>query len=182
MRERRIENEWKLLQKLAGGNPGTLEILERAVGSAGEFFRVRLHGTTSPIKTNAGIELRQCHQIEFGFPRFFPAVPIEANLQLPVFHPNVDPDNGFVCLWSHTCAGDTIVDAVTRLQRIIAWDLVNFAPDHMMQRDAVNWYRNDTRTIALPCPFEAIAVPESLLPAGHSRDRLPAQRRQRLSC
>ena len=185
VRVRRIQNEWKLLQELASRNPGTLEVLERGVGPTGEFFRVRLYQTASPIKAQGCIakgciQLSESHLIEFVFPRFFPAIPIEAMLQVPVFHPNVDPDNGFVCLWTRTCAGDTILEAATRIQRIIAWDLVNFAPDHLIQPDAVDWYQNAVRTIALPCTFQPLVSDQLLEGLRHSHNPPPGRRRQRL--
>jgi len=180
VRERRIENEWMLLQELEARNPAILRVLKRSVGSVGEFFRVGLSRTEGPIKAPGGILVRDSHQIEFSFPRFFPAVPIEATLQSPVFHPNVDPDNGFVCLWSRTCAGDTVIEAAFRAQRIIAWDLVNFLPDHLMQQDAANWYRDGARSINLPCVFEPLISPESFNCLERWHKSTPLRRRQRL--
>lgn len=178
MRARRIENEWKLLQELEARNPAILQVLKRGLGPVGEFFRVGLNRTAGPIRVQGGILVRDSHQIEFSFPRFFPAVPIEATLQSPIFHPNVDPGNGFVCLWSRTCAGDTVIEAAFRTQRIIAWDLVNFMPDHLMQQDAVDWYRDGARSISLPCAFEPLISPEPFNWLG--RKSTPVQRRQRL--
>jgi len=73
------------------------------------------------------------------FPRFFPAVPIEATLTLPVFHPNVDSRSGFVCLWTRTSPGDTVMEALRRLQRIVAWAAVNNEAEHVMQPEAARW-------------------------------------------
>jgi hypothetical protein len=180
VRERRIQNEWKLLQELEARNAGILQVLKRDLDSSGEFFRVGLYRTAAPVKAIGGITLRESHQIEFNFPRFFPAVPIEASLQAPVFHPNVDPDNGFVCLWTRTCSGDTIVEAAIRIQRIITWDLVNFAPDHLMQTDAFDWYQNEARTIALPCGFQPLIPRQPSNGLSHSYESPPKHRRQRL--
>jgi ubiquitin-protein ligase len=178
VRARRIENEWKVLQELALRNPACIQGLHWEETSAGEFIRVELHHTDSPVKTKSGIRILSSHHIEFSFPRFFPSLPIEAALKTPVFHPNVDPDNGFVCLWTRTCPGDTMVDAITRAQRIIAWDLANFAPDHLMQPDAIHWYRDGQRTVALPCAFLPIDAcglldgPRLLTGFGRQRQRL----------
>jgi ubiquitin-protein ligase len=182
VRARRIQSEWKLLQELEAQNPRGLEVLERGVGPLGEFFRIRLYQTASPIKATDGIKLKESHQIEFSFPRFFPAVPIEAILQVPVFHPNVDPDNGFVCLWTRTSPGDTIIEATIRIQLVIAWDLVNLAPDHVMQPDAVDWYHNEGRSIGLPCDFQSLIPPHLFYGFRHSHESAPECRRRRLSC
>lgn len=178
MRARRIENEWNLLQRLQAANPDVLCVLQRGIGPAGEFFRVILGRTAGPIRASGHIEIRDSHQIDFRFPRFFPSTPIEACLRVPIFHPNVDPDNGFVCLWTRTSAGDTIIEALTRMQRIISWDLLNLDGDHVIQPNAVGWYHEPARAVVLPCAFEALVVPESLLPSLH---RAPSgSRRQRL--
>ena len=160
MRNRRIENEWRLLHDLAALNPGSLEIVERGVGPNEEYFRVRLNQTTGPVESRDGVGLRDSHLAGFHFPRFFPAVPIEALLMHPVFHPNVDPDTGFVCLWTRVCPGDTVAEALTRLQRVIAWDLANLTPDHVMQPRAAAWYRDTSRPIALPCAFVPLLLPK----------------------
>ena len=175
VRARRIENEWKLLAEMAAGNPGVLHVRGRETGAAGEVFRVDLGQTPGPVKTAAGVELRDSHRMEFRFPRFFPAVPIEGVLETPVFHPNVDADSGFVCLWTRACPGDTIAEALYRMQRIIAWDLVNMAADHVMQREAVEWSRDESRAIRLPGDFIPLELPQA---CGSFRAPRPASRQR----
>jgi ubiquitin-protein ligase len=151
VRKRRIENEWKLLHELAVLNPGALQDLQCSIGPNGDYFRFRLNQTAGLVQTRNGIQLRHSHIVELQFSRFFPAVPTEAVLPEPVFHPNVDPDNGFVCLWMNFSHADDVAEALVRLQRVIAWDLFNLTPDHLMQPAAAAWYEDASRTIALPC-------------------------------
>jgi hypothetical protein len=180
MRKRRIENEWQLLRELVDLNPGALDALERAAGPDGESFRVSLNHTTGPVQCPGGIELRDLHVIHLFFPRFFPSVPIEAVLPDPVFHPNVDPDNGFACLWTHNSPGDSVAEALMRVQRLIAWDLVNLTPDHLIQPAAAKWFQDAARTIALPCAFLPLVLPAPFdYVMAPSPDLRP--RRQRLS-
>lgn len=138
--ERRVEEEWKLLQKLAERNPGVVEVVGRRRLADGDLFEVALHQTAGIVAWR-GTEpvLEMSHRVLLRFPRFFPAVPIEATVAPPVFHPNVDPRSGFVCLWTRTSAGDTVMEALRRLQRIVAWAAVNNAAEHVMQPEAVRW-------------------------------------------
>jgi len=138
--ERRVDQEWKLLQRLAERNPGVVEVVGRRRLADGDIFEVALHQTPGIVGWR-GTEpvLERSHRVLLRFPRFFPAVPIEATVAPPVFHPNVDPMSGFVCLWTRTSAGDTVMEALRRLQRIVAWAAVNNAVEHVMQPEAVRW-------------------------------------------
>jgi ubiquitin-protein ligase len=136
--ERRVDQEWKLLQRLAEKNAGLVELVARRRLADGELFEVILHQTSGIVGwRGADPVIERRHHVTFRFPRFFPAVPLDATLAPPVFHPNVDPINGFVCLWTRTSPGDTILEALRRLQRIIAWAAVNYDPEHVMQPEAV---------------------------------------------
>src|SRR5712692_910090 len=95
LRDRRLRNEWDLLQEMGRANPSTLDIL---VGEP-ELFRITLHQTRGTLRRGGQNALVSSHAAEIRFPRFFPSLTIEARLLHPVFHPNVDPDSGFVCLW-----------------------------------------------------------------------------------
>ena len=138
--ERRVDGEWKLLAEVARLNPGVVEVVARRRLADGDVFEVRLHQTAGIVGwQGAAAVLERSHRVLFRFPRFFPSVPIEATLAPPVFHPNVDPINGFVCLWTRTSPGDTVMEALRRLQRIIAWAAVNYSAEHVMQPEAARW-------------------------------------------
>ncbi len=140
--ERRVEQEWKLLGRLAERNPGIVEVAARRRRADGDEFEVVLHKTAGIVGwRGAEPVVEHSHRVIFRFPRFFPAVPLEANLVRPVFHPNVNPATGFVCLWTRTSPGDTVLEAVRRLQRVVAWAAVNSDPEHLMQPQAAEWGR-----------------------------------------
>ena len=157
---RRIEQEWSLLQELARINPKVLEIVERRRQADGDLFRIVLHETCS-IAGWKGSDpvLVRSHPATFRFPRFFPSVPIEAIVVTPVFHPNIDPLNGFVCLWTRSSPGDTVMEAARRLQQIIAWKSVNFDVEHVMQPEAVRWFQDPSHSAM--APFEYTPLVES---------------------
>lgn len=156
LRQRRLAGEWRALQLLAAANPETLRVEGRRSaggGDAFEFVLLRTSGLLAPDTVTV-----RTHAARLLFPRFFPAMPIEAYLSQPVFHPNIDPQTGFVCLWSRWSAGDTVVNAVRRLQAIITWRLVCLDAPHVMQADAREWYGSAGR-VALPLPCEALREP-----------------------
>jgi hypothetical protein len=109
-----------------------------------------------------GLQLVEEHEAELRFPRFFPSVPIEAYLRRPVFHPNVDPVNGFVCLWDRFSPGDTVVTAVRHLQRIVAWRMLNLWADHVMQPEAAAWHGGDRDGYRLPLGYRELEFPVGL--------------------
>jgi ubiquitin-protein ligase len=174
-RERRIDNEWALLAELARANPGSLDDLSRSRDAEADFFRVTLHRTTALTGTPPDLQRVDAHVVEFRFPAWYPAVPIEAFLAVPVFHPNVHPDNGFVCLWTRGSTGDTIVTALVRLQNVIGWRLHNPSPDHLMQPEALAWLAASSSSdhltqsdapassCDLPLPCTPLEIPASLL-------------------
>jgi ubiquitin-protein ligase len=196
-RQRRIDNEWALLAELARCNPGSLEVLSRSRDAAADFFRVTLHHTAALSGAPPHLQIVDSHGVEFRFPAWYPAVPVEAFLSVPVFHPNVHPDNGFVCLWTRGSTGDTILTALVRLQNVLGWRLHNASPDHLMQPEALAWLAASSSSDQLmhseapasapvaspgelPLPCTPLEIPASLLLELNWRQP-PSQFRRRLS-
>lgn len=143
LRRRRIDNEARDLERLAESNGGRLSI--EAIGESS--FEVALRDC--PARSLAG-EIVTEHRVRIVFPPYYPAVPLEAFLAVPVRHANVHPENGFVCLWDRHQAGDTVIQGLLILQRVIAGELVNGSAEHVMQAEA-------TDDEALP--YEPLRVP-----------------------
>ena len=178
VRDRRIENEWALFCSAQHRNPALLEILGKQAGPDGESFSFILLATPGLVEIEGQKVLFSSHRAELRFPRFFPYVPTEVRLVRPVFHPNVDPSNGFVCLWSRFAVEDTVVTALQRLQKVVAWELINQNPRHIIHQAAIDWYNNPLREFSLPLPYTPIITSDPL-PAEHAPT--PLQRRSRLS-
>jgi hypothetical protein len=162
MRDRRIRNECELLVRLAERNAGVLHVYEWHDGPGGARFQIRLEQTRGLVRSGGELIQAGGHAATLILPRFFPSVPIEALLPVPVFHPNVEPESGFVCLWDRSSPGNTIIQAVYRLQRMIAWDVLTLQTDHVMQPEAAVWYENRNRGVTLPLEFRAISGYEAL--------------------
>jgi hypothetical protein len=143
LRADRIDREWKLLGRLARANTDYLEVIERTSTPAEEVFLVRLH--RSPGLQDAKdtrLSTRDQHTIRLGFTRFYPDVPIECYVEEPLFHPNIKPETGFVCLWQEANPRDTAIQAVARAQAMAAYRMVNLGDAHQMNRRAADWYVN----------------------------------------
>jgi len=141
LRADRVEKEWTLLERLAGANPGYVEILGRAPSGVEDVFHVKLQSSPGIQEAHGDrIATRQSHTLRLCFPRFFPEVPIDCYVEEPLFHPNVKAETGFVCLWEQASVRDTIVQAVARAQAISAFRMVNTGAPHLMNKDAAVWY------------------------------------------
>jgi ubiquitin-protein ligase len=178
---RRVEQEWLLLQTLASQNHSVLEVLDRKQERAGDLFRVIVRQTCGLVKGASGLNSLETHTAVFQFPEFFPSMPIEASLIEPVFHPNVHPQSGFVCLWNRCSAGDTIMEALTRLQQVITWELMNEDQQHVLQPESIAWYRDPQRAIQLPLPFKRVVKPKEFQIERSYAFRPNGTHRQRLS-
>lgn len=175
MRSRRIENEWVELTSRQEAH-SDLELRAR------EDDRFRLVVRHMPALLKAPVLDgrfqfdQESHQLTMVFPRFYPAMPVEFYLDAPVFHPNVHPINGFVCLWNRHRIQTTCLQTLAQLQRVLAWQLVNADPEHLMQREALLWYQAGGDAL-LPLPCTPWLLPGSLPPLfspvhGSMRSRL----------
>lgn len=159
--KRRVEQEWKLLLALAAENPEVLQDCVREDKPDGTLFRFQLLQTQALVEEAGQLQILHEHTVTLRFPRFFPAVPIEASLARPVFHPNVHPETGFVCLWNRFSSGDTVIEAVRQLQKVISWQVHNETPDHVMQPEALTWQKG-AESAALPLKTSLVSIPPSL--------------------
>jgi ubiquitin-protein ligase len=178
---RRVQQEWRLLQTLASQNHSVLELLDRKQERACDLFRVIVRQTCGLVKCASGLHSLETHTAVFQFPEFFPSVPIEARLIAPVFHPNVHPQSGFVCLWNRSSAADTIMEAVTRLQQVITWELMNEDQQHVLQPESIAWYQDTQRAVELPLPFKRVVKPREFQMERNYRGRAGGSHRQRLA-
>ena len=141
LRADRIEREWRLLERLAAANSEQIELLDRQASPGDDVFRVRLYNSPGlQHAAGADLDVRDEHTIRLGFTRFYPDVPIECYVEEPLFHPNVRPETGFVCLWQDANPRDTAIQAVARAQAMAAYRMVNLGGPHQMNREASAWY------------------------------------------
>lgn len=140
---------------MAEANPSLLAIQERRP----DEFLLELHATSAVERVNQEIKTLSGHKLRLAFSRFFPTVPIEAYLLRPVFHPNVHPDTGFVCLWGRFSLRDTVVEALCQLQRVLSYTLFSELADHVMQPDALRWAELERTAGRLPLAYTPLAKP-----------------------
>jgi ubiquitin-protein ligase len=175
LRLQRIENEWAFLGRLAEANPGIVVVKSRAH----EEFAVVLREIAAPLKHGNSLEICEQHELRLCFARFFPTVPMEAYLTQPVFHPNIHPTTGFVCLWQKALMADTVVEALIQLQRILSYSAFTESPDHVMQPEALAWAQDPARGMEFPFKYTPLKKPVGW-DQEHNFRRLPPGRRQRI--
>ena len=158
MRTRRIDNEWQAVTRLAECNPAVVCAVERTTREAREIFQLRLCQSAGMSLSPGEKRIAWDHALQLRFPRFYPAVPLEAYLDNPVFHPNVDPVSGFICLWDRTSSGDNSLEAVRRVQAILAWKMFNLEAVHVMQPEAAEWLATQAQ-FTLPLRHTTIRTP-----------------------
>lgn len=135
--ERRLNSEWDLLRRLADRNPHRLQNLRVDDLS----FRLRLLETSAlALPSEHTAEQKEVvteHDMIIVFPRFFPAAPLELYLSVPMQHPNIHPETGFVCLWDRHRVSHTVEHALHKLVAILGWTLYNRDSLHVMQSEAL---------------------------------------------
>jgi ubiquitin-protein ligase len=142
LRADRLDREWTLLQQLAQANPRYIDVKDRQSAPAEDLFIVRLRESPGIEAVRDGrIFTRTDHELRLSFTRFYPEMPIDCYVTAPLFHPNVKPETGFVCLWEHANPRDTVVQALARAQAIAAYRMVNTGAAHLMNKEAAEWYR-----------------------------------------
>lgn len=129
LRSRRMDAEWELLENLAAANQYVLVRIERCE----DEFRVELGESPAWMGVADTQWIARNHAVRYVFPRYYPTLLLEGYIAQPVVHPNVDPVNGFVCLWKNYRTAQTIVDAVVITRSVLSWSAVNDAPEHRMQ-------------------------------------------------
>jgi len=172
LRQQRIENEWSLLQRMAEANPSLLAIQERRRNE----FLLTLDETSAVERVKEALRTFSHHQLRLAFSRFFPTVPIEAYLLRTVFHPNVHPDTGFVCLWGRFSLRDTVVEALCQLQRVLSYTLISESTDHVMQPDALRWAELERAAGKLPLAYTPLAKPAGWTEEREYRSARPRRR------
>lgn len=128
--ERRTAAEWRLLQELAMANPARLANLR----SEDDSFHFVLRKTPGLLADGSTASE---HAVRITFPVHYPAVPMTLHLSRPVWHPNVHPATGFICLWRTHRVADTVEHALHKLVAMLGLRLYNADAVHVMQPDAL---------------------------------------------
>lgn len=149
--QRRLDYEQNCLQLLMAENPEKFQEIKRIDDRSWLLHLNKIPALSHNPGENWQATITESHLVTLFFPRYYPAVSSEVFLTKPVFHPNVDPVNGFVCLWEKHRVANTALSALAKLASVLAWRLVNTATPHIMQPDALAWYQSsDEIRVRLP--------------------------------
>jgi ubiquitin-protein ligase len=154
--ERRLRAEWQLLHELAAKNPGRLVNLK----ADDSVFYVTLRETPGLRATASALNGERVvdteHKLRFEFPVHYPAVPLMLYLEQPVLHPNIHPENGFVCLWSQHRVSNTLEHAIHKTVAMLGCRLFNDTVPHVMQPDALTHLQQHREELALELRAEPL--------------------------
>ena len=153
MRARRIDNEWHMLEALELSHADRVRVQREEDAFALEVSGFPALRRPPSCNDDMSEEIADRHRLRIAFPRYYPTMAAEVSLDVPMFHPNVDPVNGFVCLWAKHRVQTTLVQSLAQLQRVLAWVLLNSDAEHVMQRDALDWYKGAGVAGCLPLGF-----------------------------
>jgi hypothetical protein len=174
-----VEQEWLFLGRLAETNGQIIEIANRQRRGDDDVFSCRVRGVPGLVRAADRITQIDDHAVSIYLRPLFPELPLELQLGRPVFHPNVHPDNGFVCLWNRPSSAETVIEAFQQLWRVLLWERWNDRMPHVMQPDALDWVRASPSE-PLPLQGPPLLVPadvqasrtERVRPAHYNRTRL----------
>lgn len=153
MRARRIENEWLLLEALQQANSDRLRLLRQSDLFVVEVSNLPALMASPACSAKPDNVVKHTHRLRIVFPRYYPSMPLEVYIEEPVFHPNVHPDTGFVCLWTKHRIQTTLEHTLAQLQRVLCWELLNIDAEHVMQPAALIWYKQLLAREYLPLKF-----------------------------
>jgi ubiquitin-protein ligase len=164
--QRRLGYEQDCLQQFMLESPNKLLGIQRIDDSKLLLSIAKMPALSSNPGEDWQANIAENHLVTLSFPRYYPAVPSEVFLAKPIFHPNVDPVNGFVCLWEKHRVANTVRNTLAKLAAVLAWRLMNTAAPHLMQLDALTWYQSSNEIQAkLPLskyPWIATEMPEEM--------------------
>lgn len=177
--ERRLQAEWDLLQTLALLNPGRID----AIAASDRNFHFALHQTPAYAGPIADpFRIRTKHTLRVFYPYAFPTVPLELYMEEPVWHPNIHPETGFICLWDRHRITNTVEHALHKVVAMMAGTLYNQNATHLMQPDALTWITGTPDAKAKrPEAAPLVGIEHEAFSPDSLRNNQEQRRRQRLS-
>lgn len=168
LRDRRLEQEIRIFQELAAANADRMRV--RSIGTDGDAYLVsfRLSGCeflSLDRRVGDGMDM------EIRFTRYYPLVPPEVSFIPAIFHPNVSPESGFVCLFEDYRMEYGVVEYLQIAQQVATWQIWNGDPQQVLSPEAVAWLEAGASGIALPLRAAPLMAPAGTLLGNTNRWR-----------
>ena len=174
----RLAAEWVILEELVQKNPTRLTNPARR----DTVFTLSLLETPALcLSAGGGYRRGTEHPLRIHFPRHFPALPMEAYLIHPVFHPNVHPETGFLCLWDRHVTTNTVEHAVHKTAAMLGWRLLTTTPLHVMQPAAAEVCKDGEQFAEMRSSLDAPPLHGNDHADGYVLHESRGSRRRRLS-
>lgn len=158
LRERRLLHDFSALKDLAEESAGRLQ-LEKAAGDPPEHYILKMRCCSVSNLLNGAPVLSREQRIRLHLPVQYPAVPPQAVMLSPIFHPHVWP-NQTVCLghWSPPEKLDTLV---LRIASILIFDPAQFNWKSVANHEAAVWAQKNLNLFPLDNLWTTSATAET---------------------
>ncbi len=121
LRVRRLLSDAELMQKTFASHPHIR--IDATTGDPPEVYRIAFHvkSLTRDAKGRP-VPLNE-HLAEVQLGADYPRLPPVCKMLTPVFHPNIDESH--ICIGDHWTAGERLIDLVTRIAEMLAYQAYN---------------------------------------------------------
>jgi ubiquitin-protein ligase len=121
LRVRRLIADADLMKRTFAKHPHIR--IEGVEGSPPEKYRIALTVKSLTRDKKGKPEPREQHVAEVQLGADYPRMPPTCKMLTPVFHPNIDESH--ICIGDHWTAGERLVDLVTRIAEMLAFQAYN---------------------------------------------------------
>lgn len=121
LRVRRLMADAQLMQKTFANHPHIR--IESTVGDPPELYRIAFSVKSLARNPRGKPAPREQHVAEVQLGADYPRLPPVCKMLTPTFHPNIDESH--ICIGDHWTAGERLVDLVTRIAEMLAFQAYN---------------------------------------------------------
>lgn len=144
IRTNRLRGDARLLAEL--NDSSTLIDIQTLHGDPPDHYRVIYNVRGVEKLVNGQPYHRDQHIMEVYLPAQYPKVSPQFVWKTPIFHPNIHPFDGRVCI-DRWFAATNLADIVVMIGDIVRYK--NFNPDSPLNKSAAIWARENTRLFPL---------------------------------
>lgn len=121
MRVRRLLADAELMKQAFAKNPNIT--IRETEGSPPDIYHIEFRVKGLERNAKGKPVPRESHLVEVQLGADYPRLPPVCKMLTPIFHPNIDTTH--ICIGDHWTAGERLVDLVTRIAEMIAYQAYN---------------------------------------------------------
>lgn len=141
MRVRRLLADAELMKQAFARTPHI--VIRETEGSPPDIYHVEFRVKGLERNTKGKPVPRETHLVEVQLGADYPRLPPVCKMLTPIFHPNIDTTH--ICIGDHWTAGERLVDLVTRIAEMIAFQAYNIRSP--LDGEAAMWADLNAQTL-----------------------------------